>query len=309
MNEPLISVIVLTYNSKDFVEETLESIFSQSYQAIELIVADDCSQDGTVTLVNNWLETKKERFVHTKIIVPEQNTGTSANCNRGLHAASGVWVKYIAGDDILDSNFFSEMLELLINPDFNVIAGRIFEFRTDSSESTPLWPSFEFPTDYLIQRRLQLVKGLLLAPSVVIRRSTLEEQNGFDTNYRVLEDDPMWIKLSFAGHLFYYSPNSVVYYRQHVASINSMEARATFYRKPVFLNDLINFGRRIRFPHLRKEKLWIHAIIFYLCLSLEKMIYKNGSRLDNFPNLWLKKIIGFLSSIYFSLPIKPLFTK
>jgi len=54
----LVSVVVVTYNSSKYVEETLESIKNQTYPNIELIVTDDCSTDSTVDIVMNWEEKK-----------------------------------------------------------------------------------------------------------------------------------------------------------------------------------------------------------------------------------------------------------
>lgn len=55
MYNPLVSVIVITYNSAKYVLETLESIRVQSYQNIELIISDDCSKDNTIDICRNWI--------------------------------------------------------------------------------------------------------------------------------------------------------------------------------------------------------------------------------------------------------------
>jgi glycosyltransferase involved in cell wall biosynthesis len=301
-SDPLISVIVLSYNSKDFIVETLDSIFFQSYQSLELIIADDCSQDGSIALVNDWLASRKDRFVRAQVLVPDQNTGTSTNCNRGLQAASGIWIKYIAGDDILDSEYFSAMGTKLQDPSVEVLTGEVYEFHKDVKLSNKSWPNFDFPEEHKRQRRLQIVKGLLLAPSVAVRKSALDSVGGFDTNYRILEDDPMWFKLTLAGYLFHFSPKSRVYYRQHAASVNSIESRQMYYRKPVYLNDLINFGTSIRLPSLMKEKLWLHAFLFYLGLSCERVIFNNGSKLDSILNISMKKFTVLFNKIYLALP-------
>lgn len=301
-SEPLISVIVLSYNSKGFIVETLNSISLQSYQSLELIIADDCSEDGTIALVNDWLVTKKDRFVKTQVLVPKENTGTSANCNRALEAASGVWVKFIAGDDILDSEYFSAMNPKLQDPSVQVLAGEVYEFQKDVKFSSKSWPNFDFPEDYKTQRRHQIVKGLLLAPSVALRRSTLSNVGGFDPDFRILEDDPMWFKLILAGYLFHFCTESRVYYRQHSASVNSIESRQVYYRKPVFLNDLINFGTKIRLPSLIREKLWLHAFLFYLGLACERVIYNNGSKLDSIINKSMKKFTVLFNKLYLALP-------
>ncbi|NJO68906.1 MAG: glycosyltransferase family 2 protein [Bacteroidetes bacterium] len=66
--DTLVSVIVVTYNSSEFVRYTLESIAKQRYQSIELIITDDCSDDNTIYLCNQWLINNKDRFVRTEII-------------------------------------------------------------------------------------------------------------------------------------------------------------------------------------------------------------------------------------------------
>ena len=59
---PLVSAVIITYNSAKYVIETLDSIKAQTYQNIELIVSDDCSTDETTTLVKEWLEKNGNRF-------------------------------------------------------------------------------------------------------------------------------------------------------------------------------------------------------------------------------------------------------
>jgi len=83
-NNPLVSIIVITYNSAKFVLETLESAKAQTYQNIELIISDDGSTDNTVQICREWLKNNKESFVNTELITVEKNTGIPANCNRGV---------------------------------------------------------------------------------------------------------------------------------------------------------------------------------------------------------------------------------
>lgn len=113
-SEPLVSVIVITYNSAKFITETLESIKSQTYQNLELIVSDDCSSDNTIDICNKWVESNKSRFIHSAIITSDKNTGIPANCNRGLRASKGQLIKSIAGDDTMEIDFISRCV-----PEFN----------------------------------------------------------------------------------------------------------------------------------------------------------------------------------------------
>ena len=70
-NIPLVSVSVITYNSSKTVLETLESVKTQTYPNIELIISDDCSPDNTVEVCREWIEQNKERFVRIEILAAE----------------------------------------------------------------------------------------------------------------------------------------------------------------------------------------------------------------------------------------------
>ena len=85
MENPLVSVVIVTYNSSRFVKETLESVYEQTYQKIELIVTDDCSIDNTNDVVRNWIQNHSDRFVRCVHVIAPHNSGIGKNCNRGLN--------------------------------------------------------------------------------------------------------------------------------------------------------------------------------------------------------------------------------
>lgn len=70
--DPLVSVSIITYNSSSTILETLDSIYSQSYQNIELIVSDDCSTDNTVEICKKWIDEHKDRFVRVELLTVEK---------------------------------------------------------------------------------------------------------------------------------------------------------------------------------------------------------------------------------------------
>lgn len=89
MENPLVSIIVITYNSAKYVLETLESARAQTYQNIELIISDDGSQDDTIVICENWFLENRDRFYDTQLITVEHNSGIPANCIRGVRALHG----------------------------------------------------------------------------------------------------------------------------------------------------------------------------------------------------------------------------
>ena len=81
MDNPLVTVAVVSYKAAEYVAETLDSIKSQTYKNIELIVSDDCSTDNTREIVRNWLQKNTGRFHNQRLIETPCNKGIPANCN------------------------------------------------------------------------------------------------------------------------------------------------------------------------------------------------------------------------------------
>mgnify|MGYP002655259940 CR=1 FL=1 len=91
--QPTVTILVVTYNSAEFVIDTLESIRRQSWATLQLIIADDGSKDNTLQLCSNWLQEHQQRFIDCKLVTTEKNTGTCGNLNRGLQYVNGEWIK------------------------------------------------------------------------------------------------------------------------------------------------------------------------------------------------------------------------
>src|SRR5215831_612931 len=94
MEYPLVSVIIPSYNSKQFVTQAIQSARSQSYPSIEIILIDDGSTDGTSELMSEF-----ERL-NVKYI-KQNNAGASPARNTGIALAQGEFVQFLDADDVL----------------------------------------------------------------------------------------------------------------------------------------------------------------------------------------------------------------
>ncbi|HSE03505.1 MAG TPA: glycosyltransferase [Methylomirabilota bacterium] len=86
------SVIIPAYNAEDFIEETLESVFQQTYDRLEIILVDDGSTDRTAARVRRYGD--RVRYI------PQRNAGAGAARNRGLSAATGDYIAFLDADDV-----------------------------------------------------------------------------------------------------------------------------------------------------------------------------------------------------------------
>ena len=260
-NQPLVSIIVITYNSSKFVLETLNSAKSQTYHNIELIVSDDSSTDETVDVCKKWIDKNRERFVRATIISSESNTGIPANINRGVNISRGFWIKCIAGDDLLADDCIAELIYYISTQrdDIYILYSNVVRFFGESIENVDN-KKINFKQFCLRessakdQYEILLRANRVYAASVIIRRDLLDSFNGFDEQYRFLEDWPMWIRITSAGYKIYYLDKQLVYYRIHEANI-SMTNKQDYLYHPV--NKVtISFKEKELIPRLPFIEKW-----------------------------------------------------
>lgn len=228
---PLVSISVITYNSSKYVLETLESAKAQTYQNIELIVSDDCSTDNTVEICRNWIDEHKDRFVRTKLITVEKNTGIPANFNRGVRASQGEWVKPIAGDDSLYPNAIENVISVVeAKSDIFILLTQVDVYFTDLSENNYIrtlleqWQKLPILQDGVssdLQIEYLLKCNNFPAPGLFIKNVLIKEVGGFDENYTLIEDVPFLLKVLFAKKVIFFRPIITVKYRKHSLNLTT----------------------------------------------------------------------------------------
>lgn len=299
---PLVSIIVITYNSAKYVIETLESARYQTYQNIELIVSDDCSADNTVEICSNWIKEHTNRFARVELITVNKNSGIPANCNRGIKASTGEWVKFIAGDDALLENCILDNINRIteIPEKVNALHSNIKYYALNFSEKSFLYTtdrSFDTFCNFNIKASDQLkllVRGYgPLAPSSFFNANTLSELGGFDEKLPY-EDGPYWVKLTINNYKIHYLPKATVKYRLHNSTSNNVENRFLF--KPIYKMDKVVFEKMYR-PYLtileilgRKASFLIKDVFCVLKLNNQNKIGYLLFKLLNSPFILLQKI-------------------
>ena len=94
---PLVSVVCLCYNHARFLREALDSVLAQTYPNIEVIVVDDCSTDGSVSIIQEYIA----KHPYIKFISTGHNRGNTTAFNMGWRASHGAYIIDFATDDAL----------------------------------------------------------------------------------------------------------------------------------------------------------------------------------------------------------------
>ncbi|MFW6016698.1 MAG: glycosyltransferase family 2 protein [bacterium] len=114
MNNDLVSIITPLYNSKEFIEETIQSVLNQSYREWEMIIVDDCSTDDSVQIVQEFIK-KDDRI---KLIQLNENSGTAIARNKGIKNAKGRYIAFLDSDDLWHPEKIKKQINFMNNNNY-----------------------------------------------------------------------------------------------------------------------------------------------------------------------------------------------
>lgn len=297
MNNSLVSVVVVSYNSASTILETLESIKNQTYQEIELIITDDCSKDETVSVCQEWLAQNKDRFVSFQLITSPVNTGVCANGNRGRFAAKGEWLKGIAGDDILLPNCISDYIcfaQQHPGAKFMTAFRRIYNETFDEvnfvEEEKGIGDNSIYEKGISEQLHACVKRLLAQGATMFYAKEVFEKVGGFDTKYP-FEDYPFTINALECGYKVFLVPKATIGYRVHQSICHTKGKLFNWsYKKkvrPFFENKCFTYLSDREVKGIRK--IW----------ALEDFLGEHN--LDNYTrvsNFLYQKILAIIHKIY-----------
>ncbi len=123
----LVSIIIPAYNAASFIEETIQSIYGQSYPSWEVIIVNDGSTDGTVDIGKSFRDPRIQ-------IITQKNAGVAAARNKGLFFANGEFVVFFDADDLMTPDFLNERVNALKNDrSIGYVGGMVETFPTQAA--------------------------------------------------------------------------------------------------------------------------------------------------------------------------------
>ena len=104
-----VSIVTPSYNSTEFIAETILSVQNQSYRNWEMIITDDCSTDNSVKIIQSFID-KDDRI---KLITLEKNSGSGEARNTSTERANGDVIAFLDSDDLWDKDFLWKSLQFM----------------------------------------------------------------------------------------------------------------------------------------------------------------------------------------------------
>ncbi|MGB5156070.1 MAG: glycosyltransferase [Desulfobacterales bacterium] len=189
--DPEISICIPTYNRKEYLKETLKSIFDQTYSNYEIVIVDDGSTDGTEQML------KKEGF--TVRYHWQKNSGDATARNKLIELARGKHITFIDSDDLLIPDAVERMADIVKRESGDVVVYGSYigidEHGNETKKSTRKLYSGHV-TQYLFQDIFIHSCGSMFPKKV------LDSMDGFDTSLHVCSDYDLWLRLSLKCRFF-----------------------------------------------------------------------------------------------------------
>lgn len=197
---PLVTLLAIAYNHEKFLVQTLDSILSQDYSNLELIIMDAASSDSSVDLIKDWV---KGKTLPIQTVFQSTTKTITQNANEGLALASGKYFQIISCDDILEPAKISKQVDVFLKSDDQLAVVYCDATKIDEVGNKLTGPSFfeerswfsesQLPSGCIFPMLLQ--DYFIVAPTVLVDLEKVKDQGGYNPK-SMMEDLDIFLRLS-----------------------------------------------------------------------------------------------------------------
>lgn len=286
----LVSIIIPVYNTEKFLERCIESVASQTYKDLEILIIDDKSTDSSLGVIRFWAE-KDHRIRLVENVV---NMGNGKSRNRAIEMATGQWIMFVDSDDYLESDAVEQLIccateseaDVVLNG-YNVVSLQKGDVDT-IQKKRPILPSLVATTHDEVMTRFFLQRdGLFGQPWIyfVSRRLLTEHADiRFDESGRYFED------VIYSARLLYYQQRIAVLkqpvynYVYRLGSITKSWSRKTIDSKFHAITSVRDFLKEKGDFQKYKEVYGVYLICSGFIKSFYDYVYmgRNDAEIEDF---------------------------
>ncbi len=216
----LVSVIITCYNYGKYLAQCVESVLSQSYRDLEIIIVNDGSTDNTDEVIANYLSDPRIRSIK------QANAGQANAKNTGILNANGAFLAFLDADDRWLPDKLEKQLACFDNPDVGVVYCRARYLDEESNEF-----DYDMMAEYLQPRRGRVSEWLVFDnfiqfSSSVVKKQCFEKFGAFDETLKMGIDWDLWLRLSTVYEFDYVDERLIFYRMGHSGQMSkNMEER------------------------------------------------------------------------------------
>ncbi len=265
---PLVSVIIPAYNAEQFIEQAIQSVLAQTFQAYEIIVVDDGSTDKTQDILRGF-----KGQIHC---IFQENCGPSSARNAGIKIAQGEYIGFLDADDLWTPTKLEVQLDYMKRyPDIALVCSDHQDFDVEGDlpgswlGSKRIFEDSDISEGPIQNAFLQLIQdNFISTPTVILKKACFEEIGGFDEEIWSVEDRDLWLRIS-ASFSIACIPKIFCKRRRHQSNISKRQGELTLKGRIRVLEK----NWRL-FPGLVPDLIWRRELAEYYfnlgCLRLQK---------------------------------------
>lgn len=186
---PAVSVIMPAYNSEKYISAAINSVLGQSFANWELIIADDCSSDRTVEIVNGYI--RKDKRI--KCLLSDKNTGASHRRNLALSECKGKYVAFLDSDDVWHYDKLEKQVALAEESSCDIVYCSYALIDENGNKSHA-----DFIVSEAADLNSMLVRNEMSCSTVLLKRSVADKYRFNSKFYH--EDYVFWLQLLIDGY-------------------------------------------------------------------------------------------------------------
>jgi hypothetical protein len=299
MKWPLVSVIILNYNGKRFLNECLTSVLNSSYPNFEVILVDNASTDDSIKFV-------KERFGHVPVLMIVKNSnnlGFAAGNNVGTSYSKGKYIVFLNNDTVVEPNWLIELVSVM-ETDAKIGAAQSKLLSLADKRFIDSAGDFIDYYGFPIRRgswgeedkgQYDRVEEIFSArgAATIVRRKLLTEIGAFDADFYLnYEDIDLCWRIRLNGYKIVFVPKSKVY---HIGGASITSTVGVFYTEKNRISALL---KNMPLKYLVKY----NPLTFTLCGLISDLLFKRPLLLyarikailwvlKNFKKIWCKRLL------------------
>ncbi|WP_206751331.1 glycosyltransferase family 2 protein [Cryobacterium ruanii] len=218
---PRVSVVITNYNYERYLRQAVDSALSQRGVAVDVVIVDDASSDGSVLLAGSLVAADPR----VTLVARTQNGGPASAFNDGLAQTTGEFVVRLDADDMLTPGSIARAAALAEQfPGVGLVYGHPVHFaepmvlrHRDQARSWTVWPGRSW-----LERRCQVGHNCITSPEVLMRASTLRSVGGMRSLAHT-HDLELWLRMARASDVGWVGGADQAWHREHSGSLSARE--------------------------------------------------------------------------------------
>lgn len=277
MPQPLVTVIIPTFNRRQWIGECLDSVRAQTHPRVETLVIDDCSTDGTV----EWLQSEPD-YAFAKIHQQPKNGGASQARNAAIELAQGELIVFIDSDDLLAPTHIETAVRTFQSqPNLGLFAcdSTIIDTNGEVLFGGRTWHEIQSELkEYPVRTGPRKLKDVFvfsnIFPGFTLPKAVFDKLGGFDQSLFPMDDYDLMLRVAGAGYDVFYQDEPLALRREHMGQCSGPANSVDTCRKQILTLE----AALHRNPELRQAGPQIRKRMAQAKLELAVSRLKAGER-------------------------------